>query len=280
MRSMTAFGTAKKGAIQIEIHSVNRKTLDMTIVLPRNMLLFDVPMRKWLSEEIRRGQVTVRVMYDEKENLSPKASLFKPLKAKWDKIAHELGLDPKNEVGLDFLIARSQEETFRGEPLIEKELKSLLLEALKNFVKMREKEGGNLSKDLFIQLKGVIANLKKIEAKIPSYTQRQTDKLKEKLKAFSGVQDEEKILKETIGFIKKIDVHEEIVRFYSHVSQIKELVGSQETTIGRTLDILLQEMAREVNTLMAKMEDTEITKLAIGIKSFLNKMQEQVQNIE
>ena len=280
IRSMTAFGSAKKGPLQVEIHSVNRKTLEMAISLPRNMLFFDLEVRKWLSQEIHRGQLTVRVAYDEKENLLPKTDSFKPLKAQWDKIALELGLDPKVEVTLNFLVARSQEEGISLEPLLEEELKPLLLEALKHFIAMREKEGENLLKDFYAQLKEIKSHLKEIEIQIPPYADRQIAKLKERLIALSEIQDEDKILKETLSHIKKIDVHEEIIRLYSHVDQVDELLGTAEKSIGRTLEILMQEMVREVNTLVAKMEDTGIIKLAIKIKSCLNKMQEQVQNIE
>lgn len=280
IRSMTAFGSAKKGALQVEIHSVNRKTLEMAISLPRNMLSFDLQARKLLSQEIHRGQVTLRVTCDEKENLLPKIDSFKPLKDKWDKIALGLGLDPKTEVSLSFLVAREQEEHSSPEPLLEEELKPLLLEALKKFIGMRQKEGENLLIDFQLQLKEIKSHLKEIEAKIPAYAENHTARLKEKLATFSGIQDEDKILKETLSYIKKIDVHEEIVRLYSHIGQVEELLLQGEKSIGRTLDILMQEIGREVNTLMAKMEDTEITKLAIKMKSCLNKMQEQVQNIE
>lgn len=281
MRSMTSFGSARKGGLQVEIHSVNRKGLEMAIALPKNMLSFDLSVRKLLSQEIHRGQVTVRVTYAEKENLSFATDSFKALKSKWDKISTDLGFDPSREINLNFLVARGLEEdpSSPEEPLPEM-IKPLLVEALGKFIVMREKEGANLLKDLQLRLKEIKDFLKSIESKLPAYEQSHAEQLKEKLKTLSEVQDEDKILKEVMAYMKKTDVHEEAVRLYSHISQVEELITSKEASIGRVLDVLMQEMGREINTLMAKMEDTEITKLSIKIKGSINKMQEQVQNIE
>ncbi|MFS8562802.1 MAG: hypothetical protein LVR00_00065 [Rhabdochlamydiaceae bacterium] len=137
---MTAFGSAKKGALRVELHSVNRKTLEMAISLPRNMLSFDLQARKLLSQEIHRGQVTLRVTCDKEEDFLPKIDSFKPLKVKWDKIALELGFDSKKEVSLSFLVGREQEEQSLPDSLLEEEIKPLLLEALKKFIGMRKKK--------------------------------------------------------------------------------------------------------------------------------------------
>ena len=275
-RSMTAFGSAKKGALQVEIHSVNRKGLDVQVMLPKNRLSLDVFCRKLIAEEIHRGQVTVRIFFDEREDASSETNFLKALKVKWDKVASDLGF---KEVGLEFLVERSKEEVSFSS-FSEEDLKPLMLEALHSFIVIREKEGAHLLKDILFQLAQIKSHLKEIETKIPSYEEKQIEKLKQALKDLSGISDEEKILKETSSHIKKMDVHEEMIRLHSHMSQFEEKICGKDKNIGRFLDVLIQEMGREINTLMAKMEDTEITKLAIKIKSAINKMQEQVQNIE
>lgn len=275
-RSMTAFGSAKKGALQVEIHSVNRKGLDVQVMLPKNKLSLDVFCRKLIGEEIHRGQVTVRIAFDEGEDVFSETNFLKKLKVKWDKVASDLGF---KEASLEFLVARSKEEVSFSS-FSEEDLKGVILEALHSFIVMREKEGDHLLKDILSQLAQIKSHLKEIEAKIPFYEEKQIEKLKQALKDLSGVSDEEKILKETSSYIKKMDVHEEMIRLHSHMSQFEEKICGKDKNIGRLLDVLIQEMGREINTLMAKMEDTEITKLAIKIKSAINKMQEQVQNIE
>ncbi len=281
IRSMTAFGSAKKDNWFVEIHSVNRKNLEISLTVPRHMLSYDLNIRKMLSQEIHRGQVTVRVGHDETKTNSLSTNSLKTLKSKWDKIAKDLKLDPHRDVNLSFLLARSlEEETCPAEEPLEKMLNPLLKKALKEFIAMREKEGSHLLKDMEHHLKEIKTHLKTIEKKLPAYEKKYSEELKKQIAALSSIQDDDKILKEVMGYIKKIDVHEEIIRLYSHIKQFEELLSVGETNIGKTLDVLVQEMNRETNTLIAKMGDTEILKIAIKIKSCTNKLQEQVQNIE
>lgn len=281
IRSMTAFGCAKEDSWFVEIHSVNRKSLDISLALPAYMLFYDLSIRKMISQDVHRGQVTVRVGCDEKKNSLLITSSLKTLKSKWDKIAKDLKLDPHKEVTLSFLLERRlEDETLAEEKTLSQILNPLLKKALKDFIAMREKEGLHLLKDIQHQLNKIKSYLTAIEKKVPAYEKKYVEDLKKQIQLLSSLQDEDKILKEVITYLKKIDVHEEIIRLYSHIKQFEELLMSQQTNIGKTLDVLVQEMNRETNTLIAKMADTEILKLAIQIKSCVNKLQEQVQNIE
>jgi len=277
---MTAYGSARLAAKgskwRAEVHSVNRKLLDISVHLPRELLSLDLDVRKSVGASVHRGQVTVRIHYESEELQGP-LLMLKSLKAKWQGLAKKLGFDPA-QVDFRFLADRLEEGAEAPvDKALKGELEKVLGQALEGFVAMREKEGAALAKDLQARLKTIRAELKKIEGKTPTLTKRYEERLKEKL----GEPMDERLLKEVVIYADRVDTSEEITRLHSHLDQFSGLLqGKKEAVIGRTLDFLTQEMGREINTLGAKAADVEITRSVILVKSEIEKIREQVQNIE
>lgn len=295
IRSMTAYGRASHstsgGQWVVEIHSVNRKMLDITINLPKEWLRFDIEIRKWLSEVLQRGQIFVRVHLARDEQaflFSPGfTDLLKQLKQHWDKLALELKLDPKQVMSLPFLA--QQAETYAHQNLlgeqenVDENVKELIQAALREVMKMKEKEGALLQADIEARLKMIEDGMKKISTRSSHAVQRYRDKLKERILEVCAQSAEwdERLGREVALFAEKIDIEEELTRLKSHLVQFHDLMRSKkEKTMGRTLDFLTQEMNREINTIASKSSDVDISHLTVMMKSELERIREQVQNIE
>lgn len=273
MRSMTGYGQAKSSHVTIEIHSVNRKSLDINLYLPKELLFLDIDIRQFLSKTIQRGQVTVRLTADLR-GAKATISHLKSLQKKWNQISAELKL--KDQVTLSFLLEKMEEEPLTASPQLKKEIFQVLEQALAAFLAMRTKEGAHLSKALTAYLREITSLLKKVEEKAPVVKDRYRKTLQSRLAEFS----DERLLKEAMLYAERCDISEEITRLHSHMAQMKKLLSTQGESIGRSLDFLTQEMGRESNTLLAKAGDGEISTIGLQIKSLIEKIREQVQNIE
>ncbi len=265
---MTAYGRAvlitPTGRWVVEIHSVNRKQLDMNISMPREMLSFDMDLRKWISTQVTRGQVTVRVHVSQEAIALQNLELLKGLKAGWEKAAAALGYDPKESVTLPFLAEQlehsSSQQLIEKEEAVKENLEKATLEALSHLMSMKAKEGAALAKDLKKCLEAIEVLLKQIAERAPQTMARSRS--------------------EEEGAPQVLDIHEEIVRLYSHLKQFSDILGSSEKSVGKTLDFLVQEMHREMNTISAKCADVELVALSVKVKSEVEKIREQIQNIE
>lgn len=294
IKSMTAYsrasGNSPLGRVVVEIHSVNRRMLDMSLNLPRDLLRFDVEIRKWLSGWLERGQITLRLNLQSEgmsgELFSSYSSQLKELKKGWDKLAEELGYASDKVVDLPFLVSQMQglpsSEAAEDEEALKSSLKSIVEEALQELMKMKEAEGKTLALDIQKRLKVIEENIAAVELikeqPLVHYRKKLIDRLKE-VGHMHG-EAEERILREVALLAEKLDVTEELVRLRTHIEQFRRHLASQEKAIGRTLDFLTQEMHREINTLGSKSADSEISSYVIKIKSELDKIREQVQNIE
>lgn len=278
---MTAYGRAqhhsKLGRWTVDIHSVNRKGLDLNIALPNALLFLDGDLRKWVSGAAERGQVSVRISF---EFLELKESLhaLKDHQKKWEKIAKALGY-PASSIDLRFLVDRLDPSQV---PVEEKQLKADLQKAweiaVKQWIAMKEKEGKALVQDIEKRMKHIGTELEKVEKLQPQLRERYRKKLQDRMKEVHV--DEDRLLREAALLADKAEISEEVTRLHSHLEQMHEYLSSKEKSVGRTLDFLAQEMGREVGTLMAKAGDTDISKAAIVMKSEVEKIREQVQNIE
>jgi uncharacterized protein (TIGR00255 family) len=293
IKSMTAYSrasvTSSLGRFIIEIHSVNRKMLDMSLYLPKDLLRFDIAVRKWLSQSLERGQVTLRLTLHTEEvghKLSTYSVQLKALKEGWEKLALEIGYDPIKVIDLPFLVSqmqmmppsesREEEETFKAS------LKEAVDAALQDLMQMKETEGNILVLDIQKRLKMIEENIAAIELKKELPLAHYRKKLIERLKEVGPMQGEaeERISREIALLADKMDVTEELVRLRAHIEHFRQHLLSQEKAVGRTLDFLTQEMHREINTLGSKSADCEISLYVVKIKSELDKIREQVQNIE
>lgn len=290
---MTAYGRAS-GEIAdlncvVEIHSINRKGLDIHIFAPKELLCFDIDIRKLIGEKISRGQITVRIIFKQDgaslEGSSYYLDHLKQLKEKWELIASGLGFS-KNVIDLPFLAGQMQTFTApdlsKGGEAVQEALNAILEQALQDFMKMKLTEGKNIAKDVESRLQQIKEDLAKVGERSANAPAKYRDKLKEKLEEALQVKtlEDERLLREVALFAEKVDITEEITRLSSHLQQGFGLLKSQEKSVGRVFDFLIQEMLREVNTIASKSSDLEIANLTISMKSEIEKIREQIQNVE
>lgn len=286
---MTAYGRATSTEIGdlswvVEIHSVNRRGLDIHLHISKELLFMDIDLRKAISKEVARGQVTLKISFKKLKGNESSITMLKKLKSFWEKGAKELGY-PKESVDLPFLLDQMDrtpiEEFGLSEKKIQTELKKALSEAMDAFITMKEVEGKALALDIKGRIKAIGEHLKKIEKEAKGAPQKYREKLLEKLEdVLAGAADDERLLKEVAFYAEKIDITEEITRLKSHMKQALDLIASKEKSIGRSLDFLNQEMLREINTIASKSGSLSVTKEAVNAKAELEKIREQVQNIE
>jgi uncharacterized protein (TIGR00255 family) len=207
------------------------------------------------------------------------------MKAAWEEIAKETGFElgeiklsllSKADDLLRFEENRSEEEGYR------RILRHVLDQALTSFIQMKSHEGAILQGDILNRAEKIRRAIKMIEDRSPFATKKYREKLLARLEELlpGQVENEERILREVALFAEKIDITEEIVRFDCHLVRFEERVQSADASVGKTLEFILQELNREVNTIGSKSSDMEIAKLVIDIKSELERIKEQIQNIE
>lgn len=290
---MTAYGRAslntKIGHFVVEIQSVNRKFLEVNVFLPRELNQFDIELKKWLLPHLSRGQVVVKVNVNFEGVVPfvvrPNLPLVRQFKHAWDEIIKELGLELE-EFKLSLLERTeglfSYEENLNEEDNYRDALKQALEAALKGFLKMKIHEGSILQADISQRLVKIRQLLQIIEQKVPFATKKYREKLIARLDELlpGHTENEERILREIALFAEKIDITEEITRFYFHISHFEDLIHSQSLPVGKTLEFVLQELNREINTIGNKSSDLDIAKAVIDIKSEIERIREQIQNIE
>lgn len=292
-KSMTAYARVSSlsplGTFVLELHSVNRKTLDLSLYLPKEFLRFDIDLRKWLSSQLERGQVTLKLHFSVEGLTTPSSSLYrdqlKKLKTEWESVCKELGLDTSS-VDLLFLVSRIQPSMGLDSKEEERALRAVLQEsterALVDLMQMKQVEGAVLAKDIEERLHSIEENLILVESRkevpLASYRKKITERLREVSPLTAEL--EERIAREVALLAEKMDVTEEIVRLRAHIAQVRHHLLPSTRSVGKTLDFLAQEMNREMNTLGSKSQDSEISSLVIHMKSELDRIREQVQNIE
>lgn len=288
---MTGFGCgeaeAKGRRWTVEIRCVNHRYLDLKIKLPKGYAGLEEKVRKCLTAVLVRGRVDVALSvsgdFSDLQEIEANHSLALTYRDTLAKLACQLDLP--NDVSLlrlasypDVLVLNQ-----RAEELDEvwPPMKEALLEALGTCDRMRSEEGDAMAADLQERLSQFAEVIQKIEERIPELLLEREAKLKERLEKLLGnVQlDAQRMAQEIAILSDKTDVTEEIVRLSSHINQFRAFLESEEAT-GRKIDFLLQEFLREVNTMASKINDADIAHLTVDLKAELEKMREQVQNIE
>ena len=291
VKSMTGYGRSEKvtptAKCSVEIKSVNHRYLDMSIKLPRKLNMFEADIREVLKDYIQRGKVDVFVSYEDYSKESVNIKYNQEIAAEYmkyfAKMAEDFELDDDIRVST---LARmpevlvSEDENI-NEDEIWKLVKDVLIEACDAFVVSRIKEGENLRTDLLDKLEAMSKNVAFIEERYPKtiedYKNRLTTKIKEVLE--DKQIDESRILTEVCIYSDKVCVDEEMVRLKSHIEAVKEALTTGGC-VGKRLDFLAQELNREANTTLSKSTDIEISNVAITIKTEIEKIREQIQNIE
>jgi uncharacterized protein (TIGR00255 family) len=290
MRSMTGYGRGTAAfdgrQVVVELSSVNRKQAEISLSLPRALLELEPRMRDEINAHISRGRLTVAVGLHAKGhgrtggiNVAAARVYREELEAlrKLLKLGGEVTLDQVLR-GAGVLDSENLEiETEAAWPALHKALKA----ALDQFVKMRKKEGDALAADLRKRVLSIQRNVKTIGVLAPKVMEHHRGTLLERA-AKAGLEIEpsdERLLKEIVFFADRSDVSEELTRLRSHLDQCFEQIGKDEP-VGRTLDFLLQEMFRETNTIGNKANFLAISQIIVVMKTELEKLREQVQNIE
>ena len=291
-KSMTGFGRAsgengKKLIFSVEVKSINHRYLDVNVRLPKNLVSLENNIRKEIANKINRGKIDVAVNY---KNYIENNSSLKLNVAKSDEYMEILNqiksrYNIKDDITVsmiadypDVIVSEENEEDLNE---IWKELKPVLNEAIDMNLSMRTVEGDKLKEDIKLKCSVIKQKIQQIEEDAKLSSKKYEERLYEKIKELvSDVNiDENRIATEVAIFADKVDIDEEIIRFYSHLNQMHLTLDLNEP-IGRKMDFIVQEMNREANTIASKSIDIEITNLVIDIKNVIEKIREQIQNIE
>lgn len=289
MKSMTGFGKSetetKQGKIVVEARSENHRFLDVKIQLPDYAVSIEPELLEYVKKTIIRGKLRVGVSIEGKRQNSSSLDLEAALDSKktLEKLKRELGI--KEDIRLEHLI--SIREIFPSDTVNEltkaqvSAVKKTLLAAVKKLDDTRKAEGAKLQRDLRQRIGKIERLTKKIRSKRKEYMKSASVKLKERIeKLLDDSQIDEARLYQEVSFLaERSDITEELVRLDAHVGKFKETLG-HSGSVGKELDFLLQEMNRESGTISAKAKDASISHLSIEFRSELEKMREQVQNIE
>lgn len=291
VKSMTGYGGAKAAdgvyKLSVELKSVNNRYLDTSVRLPRSFMYAEEAVKSAVSAHVSRGKVDVFISFDASSGegiaVNVNEDLAQSYKTALGVIGTKLGVS--SEVTA-YQIARLTDVLTLDKKEIEKEaahkeLMQALEKALSEYDAMREREGQKLFEDISLRLDAIEKNVSFVEARSPQavteYRERLTKKMQEILE--SKQIDEGRILTEAAIYADHIATDEETVRLRSHISQMREMLASDVPT-GRKLDFIVQELNRETNTIGSKCNNNEITRTVLDMKSEIEKIREQVQNIE
>ena len=291
MKSMTGFGRAKlekeEREYLVEIRSVNHKYADITVKAPRNLLYLEDKVRKAVLNRVARGKIEVFISYANYGLNGKNVVLNKELAKLYIKELTELAEEADIPSGLratevskmpDVLNVQLDEDSL---DTIWTELSECLENAIDNFIDMRSIEGNKIKQDLEDRLKKIEEDVNKISEFSTGLVEEYVVKLEERIKELLKVDvvDKDRLAQEIVIYSDKCSTEEELTRLRSHISQFKNLLEQDEPT-GKKLDFLMQEMNRETNTIGSKSGKLEITNLVIEMKTILEDIREQIQNIE
>ncbi len=288
MRSMTGYGSGRAGQFTVEAQSVNRRQSEVVINLPRELSALEPAMREAVQARIARGRVVVNVSCQSGVSGQGRAPVLDAATAKayyqaMRALQEELGLS--GQIGIETVlrapgVLKSGEEVPDIADAQPRALEALDA-ALGELLAMRAKEGARLGEDLAARLELLRSHVAGIRRRQPEAVAQYRENLNERLRR-AGLElpiDEERLAREIVLFADRCDISEEVTRLESHLDQFADLLKKDEP-VGRTLDFLSQELARELNTLGAKGNDLALSQLAVASKTELDKIREQVQNIE
>jgi uncharacterized protein (TIGR00255 family) len=291
MRSMTGYGHGETDydgtKFTVEVNSVNRKQSDIVINLPRDLVSLEPQIRQTINENISRGRTNVVVSYHNGSSVPRKLALDVDLARSYHDAMRALQkeLNAPGEITIGAIlqapgVMRAPEESFDSTaawPAIERALRA----ALNQLIKMREREGKNLAKDLIHRLKAMRKQIKEIRTLHPDVVKKYRATLLDRIQkaGLPIAPDDERLVKEISFFADRSDVSEELTRVESHLAQFAHHLRRHEP-VGRTLEFITQEIFRELNTLGAKANDAGISQRVVACKAELEKIREQIQNLE
>ena len=291
MLSMTGYGRGefKRGGIEItaEIKTVNNRYLDVSVKCPRIFIAYEDVVRTIVREKLTRGHADVYIGFSDKREKPRELSLDEATALAYAKIARRIG-ELLPDAVKDFSVTgvlrypdvvKNEESVLADDDCIEA-LKTALSQALEKLNDMRAKEGDKLKADMLSRMDTVESLVGSIEKRAPSVAESYRIKLETKIRKIlqETEPDEGRLLTDIALFTDQSNIDEELTRLRSHISQFRQICS--ERLVGRKLDFLVQEFNRETNTICSKSNDLEITRLGLALKNEIEKVREQVQNIE
>ncbi len=291
IKSMTGYGRAQQVIdgrdILVEIRSVNHRYFEFSSRIPRAYGYLDEKLKSFLQGKVCRGKVEAAVTINNIEGKDALIQVNKSIARGYIDALREANeeLQLRDDLTLSNLLRFPDtfniQKTVDDEEEIWNAVSSVAAEALEKFIAMREAEGARLKNDVLTRSGFILENVSRVETLSPETVENYRNRLYQKLKEVleSTEVDMQRIVTEAAIFADKVAVDEETVRLRSHISQFEGLLESDEA-IGRKLDFIVQEMNREVNTIGSKCQDVNITKIVVEMKSEIEKIREQIQNIE
>ena len=291
VRSMTGFGRAKREIngldITVEIRSVNHRYFEFSCRIPRVYSFLEEKIKSRLAGSISRGKVEVGVLIDDNTENATVIEIDREYTSAYIKalktLSKEYGL--KNDIKTSALVGNNDIFKVKRQTIDDEVIASVVLsvldEAVENFIAMRTVEGERLYNDVCSRAQFILEKVEFIEKRSPETVNAYKERIEQKIKDLLGdtTIDEQRILTEVAIFADKVAVAEETVRLRSHIKQFETLMQSNDA-VGRKLDFIVQEMNRETNTIGSKAQDIEIAHTVVDIKSEIEKIREQIQNME
>ena len=291
VRSMTGFGRAKKEIdsldITVEIKSVNHRYFEFSARLPRSYNFLEEKLKSFLSEYISRGKVEISVMIEDNSQNATMVEIDRDYANAYITALKQLSKEfkIKNDIGASSFVGNNDLFKVRRKAADDQTVQNAVLtvakEALDNFIEMRSIEGERLLNDVKSRTAYILKKVEFIEERSPETVKLYKERIEQKIKELLNdtATDEQRILTEVAIFADKVAVAEETVRLRSHIKQFEDLL-SDTNPVGRKLDFIVQEMNRETNTIGSKAQDIEIAHTVVDIKSEIEKIREQIQNME
>lgn len=293
LKSMTGFGRGEfmdaEHRLVVEVKAVNHRYNEIVIRMPKNLGSLEDKIRKTVAATLQRGRIDVFVTVDEYGEKNRGVRVDKELAIAYHKALKELGEllgtpagESANQISRYPDVLRVEEVSTDVEGLWAK-LQSAVEAAVQNLMAMRLAEGASIEHDMAARIDAIAANVDVVEERAPQvlaeYREKLLTRMREVLAAVGAEPDEARLLQEAALFGDRISIAEELVRLRSHLRQFKETLASGEA-VGRKLDFIVQEMNRETNTIASKANDFTVANVVVEIKSEIEKVREQIQNIE
>lgn len=290
IKSMTGFGRGtyetEERTYQVEIKSVNHKYTDISIKMPRVLSYLEEKIKQELLQQVNRGKIDVFVNFINYSNKGKKIKINQDLALNYIQQLRELSSKGNLINNINVMeVAKLPEvltiENTKDEEVLTKELMVAVNQAIQELVNARKIEGEKIAQDINKRVDTIAEKVEKISAFSTGLVEEYVVKLKERIKEIlkTNVLDENRLAQEVVIYADKCSIEEELTRLRSHIKELKHLIESK-IPIGKNMDFLIQEMNREINTIGSKANCLEITKLVVEVKTIMEDIREQIQNIE
>lgn len=279
IKSMTGYGAAEKNGIRAEVRSLNHKFIEVYVKMPSQLNAYDLEIRKQIKSRFQRGKFDLSISFTSGRapQIKVNSELARSIYSAFSDLQNEMKIP--GELDINFFTNYRELLSSEDQSVDEADLFSALDEALESLSAMRDKEGSALNAELSSLLDEVENMRSSISEFAAEMVKECCERLKNRIAELAPQIEESRLAQEAAVIAQKADITEELARLGSHVGQFRGLLSSDEP-VGRRLDFILQEMNREANTISSKADDLRIINIAISLKAAIEKIREQVQNIQ